>query len=359
MTEAGRRVRLPASRALARRVRGDDRACPPTTRSIATCSSASSRRRGSPRPSSARTLANPARVDLPPRRRPVRARSAREFAPLADRLASVAGRLERLPRLLDAARTVLVGHGDRARSAGSRPRRRSASWRGSGAHRRRRCAAAARPGLRRGRGALRRASPPPPRLAARGRRRRFETHLRDVVLPASEGEGRLGPSSSPRRCATRCARRTSRRTGSWPRPSASSPAVRGRDGPPRPRAVADWCPDEPLPGRRGPRWSAASSTRSPSSIREADDLLDFCREENARIEAFCAERDLIGLADEPLDPLDAGLPAVVRRRDALVAGSARQGPEGVLRRSPRCPTTGPRSSASRTCARTTTGCSAC
>ena len=33
----------------------------------------------------------------------------------------------------------------------------------------------------------------------------------------------------------------------------------------------------------------------------ADELLDWCREETARIEAFCAERDLIGLADEPLE----------------------------------------------------------
>ncbi|MDO8483848.1 MAG: DUF885 family protein, partial [Candidatus Limnocylindrales bacterium] len=34
---------------------------------------------------------------------------------------------------------------------------------------------------------------------------------------------------------------------------------------------------------------------------KADELLEFCRTENARIEAFCAERDLIGLADEPLE----------------------------------------------------------
>jgi uncharacterized protein (DUF885 family) len=32
----------------------------------------------------------------------------------------------------------------------------------------------------------------------------------------------------------------------------------------------------------------------------ADELLDLCREENGRIEAFIRERDLIGLADEPL-----------------------------------------------------------
>ena len=33
----------------------------------------------------------------------------------------------------------------------------------------------------------------------------------------------------------------------------------------------------------------------------ADELLDWCRDETARIEAFCTEHDLIGMADEPLD----------------------------------------------------------
>jgi uncharacterized protein (DUF885 family) len=32
-----------------------------------------------------------------------------------------------------------------------------------------------------------------------------------------------------------------------------------------------------------------------------DALLDFCRAENARIEAFCTEQDLIGIVDDPLD----------------------------------------------------------
>ncbi len=39
--------------------------------------------------------------------------NAREFAPLADRLTSTAGRLERLPSVLDAARDALVGHAGR------------------------------------------------------------------------------------------------------------------------------------------------------------------------------------------------------------------------------------------------------
>src|SRR6186997_595776 len=38
---------------------------------------------------------------------------AREFAPLADRLASAAGRMETLPEVLDAAEDVIVGHAGR------------------------------------------------------------------------------------------------------------------------------------------------------------------------------------------------------------------------------------------------------
>ena len=48
----------------------------------------------------------------------------REFAPLADRLASTAGRLERLPAVLDAAPRDARRATPAGRSAGSRPRRR-------------------------------------------------------------------------------------------------------------------------------------------------------------------------------------------------------------------------------------------
>ena len=55
----------------------------------------------------------PARVGLPARRRASSALIAREFAPLADRLASVAARAEGLPAVLDAAASALVGLEDR------------------------------------------------------------------------------------------------------------------------------------------------------------------------------------------------------------------------------------------------------
>jgi hypothetical protein len=60
-----------------------------------------------------------------------------------------------------------------------------------------------------------------------------------------------------------------------------------------------WLPDRPVPDDeqllvRG--VLDAIAVEHP----KADDLLDFCRDENARIEAFCRECDLVGLADEPL-----------------------------------------------------------
>jgi hypothetical protein len=61
-----------------------------------------------------------------------------------------------------------------------------------------------------------------------------------------------------------------------------------------------WRPGEPAPADedalvRGVLDAIAADHPA------AEELLDFCRAENARIEAFCRDRDLIGLAEEPLD----------------------------------------------------------
>ena len=61
----------------------------------------------------------------------------------------------------------------------------------------------------------------------------------------------------------------------------------------------DWVRDEPMPSDETQlvrRVLDAIGADHP----EAGELLDFCRAENARIEAFIRERDLIGLADEPM-----------------------------------------------------------
>ena len=120
-----------------------------------------------------------------------------------------------------------------------------------------------------------------------------------------------------------------------------------------------WCPDSPLPDDdqalvRGVLDAVA--VEHPA----ADDKLDYCRAEHARIEAFCREIDLIGLSDEPLEI--RWTPVFLRAFGGamlIAPGSARARPGLVLRDHAGARTTGPRSSASPPCARTTTGCSGC
>lgn len=223
---------------------------------------------------------------------------AREFAPLDVRLTSVAGRLEGLPAVVEAARASLVGHAGRpvARFQTETALRQL-------------------PGVEELIGdALQEAetgSDLPgiealtPRLRAAAATARtaiagFETHLREVVLPASDGEGRLGPElfAANMRHTMRSAELTPERIladAEREFRAVRSELVRiARDLWPA------WCRGRPIPDEEGALVRGVLDAIAEEHPK-ADDLLDFCREENARIEAFCAERDLIGLADEPLE----------------------------------------------------------
>ena len=274
----------------------------------------------------------PARLDLPPGDGffPL---LAREFAPLADRLTSAAGRLETLPDVLEAAEATLVGHAGRPVGRFQTETALRAARRDRRAHRR--ALAAAEPA---------RATDPVVARSCRassGRGRRpgrrspaFATHLRDVVLPASDGEGRLGPELFAAKMRHTMRSDDLTPTGSWPAPSANTTRSAPRWSGSRASCGRPGARTEPRPTTRR-RSSAASSTPSPREHPAADDLLDFCRAENARIEAFCRERDLIGLADEPLEI--RWTPVFLRAFGGamlVVAGPARQGPEGVLRDHP-------------------------
>jgi uncharacterized protein (DUF885 family) len=225
--------------------------------------------------------------------------NAREFAPLADRLASTAGRLENLPAVLDAARETLVGHA-------GRPVGRFQTE----------TAINQLPGIDEliadALASAETAAPTDPDVAsvqprltaavatARAAVSAFETHLREVVLPASEGEGRLGPSLFAAKL-----RHTMRSETLTPERILAGAerefiAVRAE----LVRLARDlwptWRPDEPVPDDENAMVRGvldAAALEHP----KAEDLLDFCRAENTRIEAFCVERDLIGLAEEPLE----------------------------------------------------------
>ncbi len=60
-----------------------------------------------------------------------------------------------------------------------------------------------------------------------------------------------------------------------------------------------WMGDQPMPDDDN-RTVRSVLDAVASDHPRAEELLDWCRAENERIEAFIAERDLIGLADEPL-----------------------------------------------------------
>jgi uncharacterized protein (DUF885 family) len=223
---------------------------------------------------------------------------AREFAPLAVRLGSVAGRLERIGAVVNAAIEEL----------GSLPDRPVGRFQ-------------AEKGLEQLPGiielaeeavAAAEAAPDDPAVAvvlprlraatetARSGLDHFERHLRDVVLPASEGEARLGPKLFAEKM-----RHTMRSDALTPeRILAQAETEFGAVRAEMVRIAADlwatWRPDEPRPNDeqhlvRGVLDAIAADHPS------GEGLIEFCREELTRIEAFCREHDVIGLADEPLD----------------------------------------------------------
>jgi hypothetical protein len=69
-----------------------------------------------------------------------------------------------------------------------------------------------------------------------------------------------------------------------------------------------WLPDRPLPTAASAGSAAAAETETVRAVLDAiaaehqrpEDLLDFCRAELGRIEGFCRDRDVVGLAEEPL-----------------------------------------------------------
>ncbi|HEV8401651.1 MAG TPA: DUF885 domain-containing protein [Candidatus Limnocylindrales bacterium] len=225
--------------------------------------------------------------------------NARGFAPLADRLASTAGRLEGLPAVIEAATATLVG-------ASGRPVGRFQTE----------TALKQLPGIDEliadALSAAEAAAPTDPAVAAvlprliaaatvaRAALDAFEHHLREVVLAASSGEGRLGPDLFAAKM-----RHTMRSETLTPeRILAAAEREFGAVRAEMVRLARDlwptWRGEEPVPDDEGALVRGVLDAVA-YDHPEAADLLDFCRAENARIEAFCAENDLIGLTDEPLE----------------------------------------------------------
>ena len=216
---------------------------------------------------------------------------SREFAPLSDRLASAAGRMEGIPALLDAARANLTSGRGRAVSGfhvekailtmpGVADLFRTALEMASelDAGLRDRVTAAAEPAI----------------AAVEA----FTTWLRDELLPSAHGDFRLGRELYERKFRHRL-KATVTPAELEKRAAVSYDEVRAEMLRLARELWPQWVGDEPMPDdpdlltRRVLDAIAADHPK-------ADELLDFCRAEHERIEAFIRERDLIGLADDPL-----------------------------------------------------------
>ncbi len=224
---------------------------------------------------------------------------AREFAPLPDRLASVAGRLEGIASIVAAAKAEIGGLPDRPVSrfhtetalkqlAGVGALADDAVQEARATSPTDAAVAAILPRLEAAAGAA--------QLSLAD----LEAHLRDVVLPAAEGEGRLGAPlfSTKMRHTMRDAEQTPARI--LERAEQEYAAVRAE----MIRLARELWPVW-QPGRDAPADDAAAVRAVLDAIAaehpRAADLLDWCRAELGRIEAFCRERELVGLADDPLE----------------------------------------------------------
>jgi uncharacterized protein (DUF885 family) len=217
---------------------------------------------------------------------------ARGFAPLDERLRRVASRLRGMPAALDGARETLaaggprpvsrfhaekaleriVGVTDLARSAVTESKQLDdAALRGE-------VAAAADEAI----------------AAVEA----FTAWLRDELLPGATGDFRLGPELYAAKF--RHALKTDMTPDELEHRAASAFEEARVEMVRLARELwPTWKGDEGPPDDEGQLVRAVLDAIAAEHPAE-DELLDYCRAENARIEEFVAERDLIGLADEPM-----------------------------------------------------------
>jgi uncharacterized protein (DUF885 family) len=250
---------------------------------------------------------------------------AREFAPLGERLASAAERIEGIPLVLAAARERLTG--EPARPVSRLHTEVALAQLPGIADLCHQALAAAAGADETGELAPVRARLEPAVAKAEAALEAFAAHLRDAVLPSAEGEGRLGAPLFAARL------RHALRVDTTPdelmvRARREFEAVRAE----MVRHARGLWPTL-CPGVEPPLDEAAlvrgALDRIADSHPDQGGVLEFCRAQLARVEAFCRERGLVGLPGEPLaidwtpvflrasggamlyspGPLDRGLPS--------------------------------------------------
>ena len=224
--------------------------------------------------------------------------TTREFAPLHVRLGSVAGRLEGIHRIIGDAQAVL--------GSGARPVSRLHAEVAA-----RRIAGIA--DLGQGAVALAEAAAPgDPDVAAVLSRLRASAdvagtvlraigeHLAAEVVPNATGDAALGYDlfAAKLRHTLQDPRVTPETV--LARAEAEFAAVRAEMVRIAREIWPQWRPGEPVPADEGALVRGTLDAIA-ADHPKGDEMVTFCREEHARIEAFCRERGVISLVDEPLE----------------------------------------------------------
>jgi uncharacterized protein (DUF885 family) len=223
---------------------------------------------------------------------------ARDFASLAVRLASVLGRLEGIPVLLDQAREVIGTHPTRpvaklhAQVAAQRIGGVAQLARDAVASAE--AAAATDPDVA--------ALLPRLRMAADEAAMALEAmarHLAQEVVPNVSGSAELGEPLFSAKLRHTLQDPDTTTAAVLIRAEAEYAAVRAEMVRIAREIWPAWRPGEPVPDDEGMLVRGTLDAIA-ADHPAADDLVAFCREELVRVEAFCRERGVIGLVDEPL-----------------------------------------------------------
>ncbi|HET7830971.1 MAG TPA: DUF885 domain-containing protein [Candidatus Limnocylindrales bacterium] len=224
---------------------------------------------------------------------------AREFAPLDERLASVAARLEAVPDVLAAARTVLGSHPERpvaefmTEHAGKRI--------GGIAALATEAVEAAEAAARTGDEAVA-AILPRLRAAAESATAGLEEMRRwlaEELAPRATGSTILGSELFEAKLRHTLRDPNATTAAILARAERDFAVVRSEMVAIARRIWSDWLPGEPAPDDEAQlvrRVLDRTSDQHPA----ADELVSWSREELERVEAFCRDHDVIGLVDEPL-----------------------------------------------------------
>lgn len=224
---------------------------------------------------------------------------ARDFAPLSTRLASFAARLEGVPGIISNAQEVIGSHPTRQVS---RLHARVAAERVSGvASLGDEAVAMAEAAARADAGVA--AMLPQLRAANERARAALDAiggHLRTEVAPSVTGRAELGREMYAAKLRYTLADPAVTPEAILARAEHEYGVVRAEMVRLARQMWPQWCADRALPDDEGALVRAVLDAVALEHPK-ADELVDVCRGLVADIEAFCRERDVIGLADDPLE----------------------------------------------------------